>query len=218
MKRAAEPFRFFTASYVTRIGAQKAANLRELGEGLEHCSDNSIFHHTYQTLEMHHFLTERFSNDFAQWVLAAMNRAALAEQLGGIDIRDYVSLAELRADLTRAVRDYCKARPADSEQAALEPFYFCESIEVTVPLEREAWTLEAFREGLESLSHASIYYHFISSRLRLHLRTNDFSLWFTDNLELPDLAHRANRIDIYTNTLDTTKARLLALVDRQLNS
>src|SRR5579863_8231419 len=165
MKTAVEPFRFFTASYVTRISAQKAANLRELGEALEHCSDNSIFHHTYQTLEMHHFLTGRFSNDFAQWVLAATNRAELAEQLGGIDIRDYVSLAELRADLTRAVKDYCEAHPSDSKLTALEAFHFCESIEVTVPLEREAWTLEAFREGLKSLGHASIYYHFISSRL-----------------------------------------------------
>lgn len=218
MKTALEPFRFLTASYLTRICAQKAHNLRELGEALDHCSDDSIFYHTYQTLAQHHFLTELFSNDFAQWVLAATNRAELAEQLGGIDIRDYVSLAELRADLTRAVKAYCEARPSESEQTALEPFYFCESIEVTVPLEREAWTLEAFREGLESLGHASIYFHFISSRLRLHLRTNDFSLWFADSLELPELARRANRIDIYTNTLDTTKARLLALVDGQLNS
>jgi hypothetical protein len=30
--------------------------------------------------------------------------------------------------------------------------------------------------------HASLYYRFIASRLRLQLRTNDFSQWLSGNL------------------------------------
>ena len=44
------PFEFFTVAYLTRIGNQSASTPAELLSGLEHCSDASIFHHTFQTL------------------------------------------------------------------------------------------------------------------------------------------------------------------------
>ena len=218
MNKAHEPFRFLTASYLTRISAQKATNLRGLEEALETCSDHSIFYHTFQTLGRHHFLTEGFSNDFAQWVLAATNQAALAERLAGIDIRDYLSLADLRNAVRRVVKNYCEAFPAECARTAFEPFYFCESIQVTVPLNREARTLEEFERELRTLSHDTLHFHFIASRLRLHLRTNDFSHWFATALGMERLAARIDAIDIYTNTLDSVQASLLALVEGVLKS
>lgn len=218
MKTADRPFQFFTASYLTRISNHKATNLSELRDGLAKCSDASIFYHTFQSLGRHHFLTEGFSNDFAQWVLAALNRARLAEQLAALDIRSYLALNDLRSDLQRILDDFCNSHPRDIQQAAFEPFYFCESIEVTVPLGWEARTLEDFRTQLECLSHASFHFHFLLSRLRLHLGTNDFSFWFAGELGLETLAQRTNRIDIYTNTLESARARLLALIDKELVS
>jgi hypothetical protein len=215
MNTAETPFEFFTVCYLTRIGNQSAGTLAELLTGLENCSDASIFHHTYQTLGSHHFLTEGFSNDFAQWVLADTSRNDLAEQLAALDIRDYVSIAALRSDLCRVVGDFCEAFPNFAEQSALERFYFCESVEVTAPLGRTAQTLDEFREGIEHLSHAGFYFHFISSRLRLQLRTNDFSHWLSDGLGHRTLADSVNHIDIYTNTLDSSRAKLLRLIDRE---
>lgn len=213
MSTNGSPFTFFTVAHLTRIGNTSAVTLSELLAGLEQCSDASIFHHTFQTLGSHHFLTEGFSNDFAQWALADANRDALAEHLAALDIRDYSSLAALRADLCRVVRDFCGEHPEFASQTALEPFYFCESVEVTVPFGLTACTLEEFRDGLLRLSHSSFYFHFISSRLRLQLRTNDFSHWLADGLGLMSLAESVNRIDIYTNTLDSARAKLLRLVD-----
>jgi hypothetical protein len=215
MNAAETPFEFVTVSYLTRIGNQSAGTLTEFLAGLEHCSDASIFHHTFQTLGSHHFLTEGFSNDFAQWVLADANRDDLAEQLAALDIRDYVSIAALRSDLCRVVGEYCTAFPHLASQSALERFYFCESVEVTVPLDRRARTLDEFREGIAHLSHAAFYFHFISSRLRLQLQTNDFSHWLADGLGLATLADSVNHIDIYTNTLDSSRAKLLRLIDRE---
>jgi len=212
---AETPFDFVTASYLTRIGNQSAATLAELLTGLEHCSDASIFHHTFQTLGVHHFLTEGFSNDFAQWVLASANRNDLAEQLAALDVRDYLSIAALRSDLCRVVCDFCVAQPQFASQSGLERFYFCESVEVTVPFGRSSRTLDEFREGLEHISHAGFYYHFISSRLRLQLQTNDFSRWLSDSLGLRTLADSLNRIDVYTNTLDSARAKMLRLIDRE---
>ena len=221
MERTAElnvaetPFDFVTASYLTRIGNQSAGTLAELLTGLEHCSDASIFHHTFQTLGVHHFLTEGFSNDFAQWTLSSTNRNDLAEQLAALDIRDYTSIAVLRSDLRRMVRDYCDTYPQLASQSGIERFYFCESVEVTVPLGRSARNLDEFREGIEHLSHAGFYFHFISSRLRLQLQTNDFSHWLSASLGLRTLADSVNHIDIYTNTLDSARAKMLRLIDRE---
>lgn len=215
MNVAETPFDFVTVSYLTRIGNQSAGTLSELLTGLEHCSDASIFHHTFQTLGSHHFLTEGFSNDFAQWALSATNRNDLAEQLTALDIRDYMSIAALRSDLCRVVRDFCTAQPQFASQSALERFYFCESVEVTVPFGRSARTLDEFRDGVVHLSHAGFYFHFISSRLRLQLRTNDFSHWLSDGLGLRTLGDSVNRIDIYTNTLDSARTKMLRLIDRE---
>ncbi len=210
------PFQFYTASYLTRIGNLKATTLAELGEGLEKSGDASIFYHTFQSLSRHHFLTEGFSNDFAQWVLAACNRVKLAEQLASLDIRNYRSLAELRCDLRRAVSEYCDSHPHYAGQEAFEPFFFCEAIEVAMPLGLVARSLEEFLEGLKKLSHASFYYHFIASRLRVQLHTNDFSHWLQNSLELNTLAQRANLIDLYTNTLESAHSILVGLVEKEL--
>ena len=111
MKKPEHPFRFVTVSYITRIGNQVATNLGELRDGLEACSDASIFYHTFQSLSRYHFLTEGFSNDFAQWVLAGLNSPMLAEQLAAPDIRAYLTLSDLRTDLLSIADQYCRAHP-----------------------------------------------------------------------------------------------------------
>ena len=214
MEVADTPFEFFTVAHLTCISNLSAGTLDELLKGLEECSDASIFHHTFQTLSSHHYLTEGFSNDFAQWVLAGANRDALAEHLAALGIRDYTSIAALRADLCHSVGDFVEQHPEAGHQEALERFYFCEGLEVTLPFGMSARTLDEFHAGVKRLSHAAFYFHFISSRLRLQLRTNDFSHWLANSLGLKTLADNINHIDIYTNTLDSARAKLLRLVER----
>ena len=216
MTTSEQPFQFVTAAYLTRVENQRATTVAELGDAICQASDGSIFYHTFQTLGQHHFLTEGFSNDFAQWVLAGLNQPTLAERLASIDVRDYVSIAELRGDLRQIITSFRDENPTAADQKAFEPFYFCQAVEVTQPLSWDAKTLSGFRAGLERLSHSSFYYHFIASRLRLQLRTNDFSNWFAKALDLQDLADRTDRIDIYTNTLDAARRELSELVDREI--
>jgi len=214
--KATEAFQFATASYLVRIGNQVATNLQELEQGLADCSDASIFYHTFQSLGRHHFLTEGFSNDFAQWVLGSCNRPVLAEQLASVDIRDYVSVVDLRNDLRKVVEEYCRGNSNTASQVAFEAFFFCETVEEKVPLGREAWTLQDFRDGLQDLAHGSLQFHFVTSRLRLQLRTNDFSRWFSKELGLAELARKVDQIDIYTTTLDSARSTILHLVEREL--
>jgi hypothetical protein len=216
VKKADHPFQFVNAAYLTRIGNQCATTLDQLREGLETCSDESVFYHTFQSVERLHFLTVGFSNDFAHWVISALNRSELAEQMAAMDLRGYLAINDLRADLLRVTDDFCRRHPNELTRPAFEPFYFCESLEVTVPLDFQAWTLEEFREGLSRLSHASFHFHFLISRLRLQLQTNDFSQWFANELGDPELALRANRIDIYSNTLEDARVKLIDYIDREL--
>jgi Family of unknown function (DUF5752) len=148
--------------------------------------------------------------------LTSCNRHAVAERLASIDIRDYVSIAELRCDLQRIISEYCQENPREAAQAGFETFYFCESVEERVPLGLVAWTLEDFRDELKDIGHGSLQFHFITSRVRLHLRTNDFSHWLSKDLGLRNLAQKIDQIDIYTNTLDSARANILQLVQKEL--
>ena len=85
-----------------------------------------------------------------------------------------------------------------------------------MPLDHQASTLQEFHDGLAAVSTASFAYHFLASRLRLHLKTNDFSEWLAGSLGLHTLADRIGRIDIYTNTMDSARAKMLTLVEREL--
>ncbi|HKW89883.1 MAG TPA: DUF5752 family protein [Candidatus Acidoferrales bacterium] len=210
MIQAREPFQFVVASYLTRICREKAAGLSEFAGQLHSCSEASVFFHTFQSLERQHYTS--FSNDFAQWVLAGCNEAPLAEQLTAIDIRDCTSIGELRNSLTAQVDGYLRVNPAAAGRIAFEPFYFCEAFEYSVPWGEQALTLADLEEGIRHMSLQTLHYHFINSRLRLRLQTNDFSHWIRNSLELPELANHVDRIDIYVNTLDGLRERLIETI------
>ncbi len=116
------------------IGNPPATNLVELQQGLADCSGASIFDHTFQSLGRQYFLSEDFSNDLAQWVLDSCNRPALAERMASLDIRDYVSLADLRSDWSRVIQKFRDANPGIDSKSAFEILYSCETAEERVPL------------------------------------------------------------------------------------
>jgi hypothetical protein len=210
MKQAKGPFQFVTASYLIRICPARAATLEELAENLRTCSDACIFHHTFQSLERQHYAV--FSNDFAQWVLAACNEAALAERLAAIDLRDCTSIASLRESIEGTVDAYLKENSSAAGRRAFEPFYFGEALEFAVPRDERASTLLELRDGISRISLQTLHHHFINSRLRLQLRTNDFSHWIETSLELPELAWQINRIDIYVNTLEGLRQQMIETI------
>jgi Family of unknown function (DUF5752) len=209
---ARSPFYFNSAALLLRIGQERATNLSDLLQALRTCPDDSIFQHTFQTLQEHHFIREGFSNDFAHWAFAACNEIGLAERLAGVDVREFTSIAALRERLVSLVDTYLGRNPRARERTALEPFYFCASDVVVVPTPFVARNLLEFAESLQNVSLASIHYHFIEARLRLKLNSNDFSVWLEEELDMGQLADRINRIDIYTSTLHDVRRKIQRLV------
>lgn len=214
---ARKPFYFNSAAHLLRIEREKATNLAEFLEALRTCPDASIFQHTFRTLQEHHFIREGFSNDFAHWAFAACNEVGLAERLAALDVREFTSIPALRERIINIVETYLDRNPRARDRAALEPFYFCASDTVVVPTPFVARNLAEFADCLNRVSVHCIHYHFIEARLRLKLNSNDFSVWLEEELDLPRLADRLNRIDIYTSTLQDVRRKILQVVESAIS-
>ena len=210
---ARSPFYFNSASHLLRIGREKATTLMELLEAIRACPESSIFQHTFQTLAEHHFISSGFSNDFSHWVFASCNEVELAERLAAIDVREFTSIATLRERLIHIMESYLQKNPRAAARVAMEPFYLMASDLVVVPTPYVARNLEEFADGLRKVSIHAIYYHFIDARLRLKLNSNDFSVWLDKELDLPQIADKVNRIDIYTSTLEDVRRSIVKLIE-----
>jgi hypothetical protein len=215
---AGSPFHFNSAAHLLRILREQANTLSELLEALRTVPDDSIFQHTFQTLQEHHFIREGFSNDFAHWAFAACNEVGLAERLAGVDVREFTGIRALRERLIDIVDRYLAANHRARDRQALETFYFSASDTIVVPTPFVARNLGEFIESLQKVSIYSIHYHFIEARLRLKLNSNDFSIWLEDELDLGSLADRINRIDIYTTTLHDLRRRIVRILENALDS
>ena len=211
-----KPFYFNTSEHLLRIGREKATNLAGLLDALRQCPPESVFQHTFRTLQEHHFIRHGFSNDFAHWAFASCNEPALAERLAVIDVRDFTSLEDLRQALVQVLESYVQSNSAAAVRPANESFYFCLSDIVVLPTSFVPDTVPGFVDGLKRVSIHSIHHHFIEARLRLKLMSNDFSQWLFEEMNLPDAARAINRIDIYTATMEDVRQRIVHIVERAL--
>jgi hypothetical protein len=211
-----KPFYFNTSAHLLRITTQKANTLAELLDALRVCPDDSIFQHTFRTLQDHHFIREGFSNDFAHWALTACNEPGLAEKLASVDVREFTALGELRERFVQILEKHLQLNPPDGLRMAEETLYFCAADIVVMPTNFVAETMQDFAKGLREVSVHSIHHHFIEARLRLKLMSNDFSQWLHEDVGLTDTARALNRIDIYTATLEDVRKQMIRVVERAL--
>jgi Family of unknown function (DUF5752) len=212
-RTARKPFYFNSSAHLLRIGRERATTLSELLQALRTCSEDSIFQHTFRTLEEHHFIREGFSNDFAHWAFSACNEPGLAERLAGVDVREFTSVEGVRERIVDIVDAYIQSNPRAGERVAREPFYFCASDTVILPTAFVAHNLPEFADGMARVSVHSIHHHFIEARLRLKLTSNDFSLWLEEELEMKEVARRLNHIDIYTATLEDVRRKAIRIIE-----
>lgn len=217
LRKAQKAFYFNTSEHLLRIGRQKANNLSELLAALHTCPDDSIFQHTFRTLQEHHFIRQGFSNDFAHWSLFACNEPALAEQFASVDVREFTAIEGLRRRMIEILDEFLHSHNMSGSREAHEPFYFCAADIVILPTAFCADGLPGFLDGLNQVSVHSIHHHFIEARLRLHRMSNDFSQWLEEEVGLPEAADAIERIDIYANTLEGVRRQIARIVSQAMN-
>src|SRR5437588_9568217 len=122
IRRSGNPFYFNSAAHLLRIEREKATTLGELLAAVRSVPSESIFQHTFRTLQEHHFIREGFSNDFAHWAFAACNEVGLAERLASVDVREFTSVQTLRERIVQITEDYLQRNARARDRAAMEPF------------------------------------------------------------------------------------------------
>lgn len=208
-------FRFWTASNLILLTGERAETVGALRDLIADCPSACLFYHTYQVLREKHYVVDRYPNDFAQWLLASAREETLAERFAGLDIRQYRTISDLRAEMLAMLNEHIAENPRNSGREGREPFHLCRAQTVTMPTGHVAADPLSFAAEIRRAGIRSIYYHFVEARLRLHLNTNDFSeqlrTWGHERA-----ADRVNAIDIYSNTLYQLRERIAALVEREV--
>lgn len=208
-------FVFYTSVPLVELTGRKAKNVRELAEAVEQVEEASIYFHTHYYVREHHFLSQEYPSDFAYWVAEILQEKALGERLAFVDVRNFTSIAALRAEIASILKSQGGKRALREVLPGLE-FHFRKSINIVVPAGPAASNLSEFRQGLERVDHNCLYYHLVEAHLRDERPGNDFSNWLAESLGKEKLARQVSQIDPYLNTLEQTRQRLLTLVEREL--
>ncbi len=216
LKKAEEPFRFYTRVHLTELTGLKAKNLAELVDILKSVPDGVIYYHTHSFLEQHNYLVPEPANDFAVWVTDALGDEVLGERLASIDTFAFANLEALRDRLVGIIEEYLRTGYNSRDVMPGREFHFMKSVSVILPTPYVAHDLREFAQILHKISLSSIYLHVFESRLRLGKGLNDFSMWIQDKLGEVELAERIARLDPYTYTLEGLRSTLAQLIEKRI--
>jgi small-conductance mechanosensitive channel len=216
LKKAREPFCFYSRTHLTELTGLKAKNLHELVDVLKKASDAVIYYHTHRFLEEHHYLTPEPSNDFAVWVSDALGEEVLGERLTSVNTFEFPNLGALRERLAGIIEERL-AKGSDSREVMTgREFHFMKSVSVVLPTPYAVHDLREFVETLRKISVGSLYFHVFESRLRLGKGLNDFSIWMKDSLGEDQLGDEVARLDPYTYTLEGLRLALIQLIEKRI--
>lgn len=208
-------FRFYTERRLVEATGFRASTIRELLKHMTRVGGASIFYHTHASYLEHHFVKQRFYNDFATWISSSLQEHKLAEQIAGIDMMNYTSIRDLRVAMIRVIEEHLAERKGERSRKAPpgEEFHFCKAKSFVFPTGIEARSVPEFFQCLHHISPLSLYFHVFESRLRLQRATSDFSVWLAD-MGADDLAQKINRLDPYAFTLEELRERIISFYPR----
>ena len=218
MNDVTAPFVFTGCVEVRQALQRTALDERELMDRLEEVPAGSIFYHTHGYFLRHRPITTAYGNDFAAWVAVQVRDQALSERLAVINPFEFSALEALREELITVVHDHVRRQRVVPRVETGEPFHFQQSYIVEVELGPPATTLTEFRDGLAGVDASAIYFHMVEARTRLGRRSGDFAEWLRTSLRLNALAERIERVDTYMTSLERVRARVLSLVDAEIEA
>ncbi len=216
LRKASEPFRFHSRTYIKELTGLKAKNLRELVDILKRVPDSVIYYHTHHFLEEHHYLIPEPSNDFAVWVNDVLGEEILGERLASVNTFEFPSFGAIRERIVVIIEEYLAGGANFREAMPGREFRFMKSVSVVIPTPYVAHDLREFVEALRKISLGSLYFHVFESRLRLGKGLNDFTIWLQDSLGEAELGEEIARLDPYTYTLEGLRSAFIQLIERRI--
>ncbi len=216
LKKAKDPFRFYTRAHLTELTGLKARNLKELADIFREAPDSMVYYHTHHFLEEHHYLTPEPANDLAVWVTDALGDDVLGERLASVDTFEFANLQLLRDRLTGTIDEHLSRGGIMRDVGEGREFHPMKSVSFILPTPYVAHDLREFAEALRRLSLSSLYFHMFESRLRLGRGLNDFSTWLRNDLDEEEMAEHVARLDPYTYTLEGLRSTLLQFIEKRI--
>lgn len=209
-----EPFEFRQAISLLKSTGMKAANVRELRDGISLVSAECLYHHTYQYFLKGHML--EYTNDFAQWAGESLEESVLAEQLSNIDPYRHRTMQGLRLELLGVFDFYLAHFPEPRDAMPGSEFYFNESITLVFHEGVRARNLAEFLIAVRFIDPRSIYFHFYEARSRTGSGVDDFSAWIEGSMNKPTLAQAIRRIDPFMLSIEGIRERIVEALDQEL--
>jgi len=221
IKKAKQPFVFYTRLHLQQLTGLKARDLKELLKGINEVSGSVIYHHTHRFLQQHQFLSPEPPNDFAYWVTEVLGEQKLGEELASIDTIQFSSIRLLREKLSQTIEKHISQMESSGQgqfrvSSIEEQFHFVKTISFTFPSRYVAHSLAEFKKIIKKISINSIYYHVFEAKLRLEKGVNDFSFWIDTSCGRPELAKGLSRLDPYTHTLEGLRGKIIQLIDEKI--
>jgi hypothetical protein len=215
LRLAEEPFLFKTQLSLILLTGLKASNVAQLKEHLQTVPESSVYYHTHNFLQRHHFLIPEPPNDFAYWSTNVLNEERLGEALTAIDTVRLGSLKDLRRALVSTMDSFLEKNSVLREAPPGSEFYFMKVILFNFSTVYQARDLLEFVDCLKKVSIHSLYYHMFEGPLRTSRPVNDFSFWLKDLGETL-LAKKIAKLDPYTYTLEELRSCIIRLVEKRI--
>jgi len=218
LKKAKEPFRFYTRLHLTELTGLRASTLPQLLELLKDASGSCIYHHTHRFLQQHQYLSPEPPNDFAYWVTEILGEDELGERLASIDTIQFPNIRNLREKIVETIEDYLRSNPLAKLKFSKEgeEFHFVKSVSFILPTNFIVFDLSGFVDILKKITIDSIYFHVFEARLRLERGTNDFSNWIETSIGDKELADEITKLDPYTHTLEDLRNSLVRIIENKI--
>lgn len=193
-----------------------ASSLAELREIIETIHSGSIYYHFWGERLRPGFVHSEYINAFSSWAHFSLHDDILAERLAILDPSEYHDTEALRA----AVLEIIEKRVDEIDFHLLlrkeHRFYFLRSILTVFDSPYIIKNPSDWKMIMPTLSDGSIYYHFIDSRRRTHLK-DDFSLWFESfEGEYAEVVEKIRHIDPYPLSLREIKNRLVKIINEAI--
>lgn len=163
---------------IVRMGDQPPAmNLRELREGVNRCSDQSLHHHFYETLLRSTFDDPDYRNDIAVWCKHSLHDLPLAERIGLINPYDFLSLEKLRTEVLDIIDERLHEVPYVPWVPRGLEFRFQRAVTVVFNTNMKIKKVNDLPRALYRMTTSSLYYHFLEARRRPPIGIDDFTSW-----------------------------------------
>ncbi|MEW6075644.1 MAG: DUF5752 family protein [Candidatus Omnitrophota bacterium] len=218
LKKAKEPFRFYTRLHLSGLTGLRASTLNQLLTLAKEVPGSSIYHHTHRFLQQHQYLSPEPPNDFAYWVTEVLGEDELGEKLASIDTIQFNTIRALRERIVETIESYLKDNPLAKMKFSHEgdEFYFIKSVSFVLPTNYVVYDLNEFVDVLAKITIDSIYFHIFESRLRLEKANNDFSNWIESSFGDKELADSINKLDPYTYTIEDLRKTMIKIIKRRI--